>query len=230
MKATIVGIVKETDQVDSYYLEPSSEVSYKPGDFIYLNLPLMKYSDIKGNIRHFSLSSSPTEGQILRISVKQGVSGFKKTLASLRIGNIVEVEGPIGVYPWPYESENQGHVFIAGGIGVTPFRSRLKFNLDTSDKEPLTLLYSNSNLETMLFKDEIENFSKNMESFQFLPISSQSDGRIDKKLLSKLVDSNKSAVFWLTGPVGFVTNIEAILYKLGVDPDRLKTEKFTGYL
>lgn len=227
MKAKIVGIVKETDEASSFYIQPIKPVTYKPGDFIYLILPQMHYPDLKGNIRHFSLSSSPTDGDILRITIKQGISGFKKTLFNLNTNDTVEIDGPLGVYPWPPQMQNEPQVFIVGGIGITPFISRLKFNLDNKFTPPTNLLYSNSESNNILFEKDLQNFSLALPNFKLIFHMSKDQGRISKNILKSHISPD--ATCWLTGPVGFVSDIEEMLYDLGIDQDHLKTEKFTGY-
>jgi ferredoxin-NADP reductase len=219
MKAKLVASTTEAKNTYSFYFEPENLLKYKSGDFIYLILPLLKYPDLKGNIRHFSLSSSPTEGNILRITIRNGVSGYKKTLMGLNVGDFVEIDGPHGVYAWPQTPKSK-HVFIAGGIGITPIRSRIKYISDKKLKLKYELIYSSRGVENTPFLEEFDDKLLNFIDTTVSP-------RIDKNLLKSYLDKNN--VFWVTGSSQFVADIEEMLYNLGVGEEFVKTEKFTGY-
>lgn len=219
MKAVLVASTQEAKNTYSFYFEPQEALDYKSGDFIYLILPLLKYPDLKGNIRHFSLSSSPTEGNILRVTIRDGISGYKKTLMGLNVGDSVEIDGPHGVYPWPLMPKSK-HIFIAGGIGITPIRSRIKYINDKKLKLKYELIYSAPGLELAPF---IEEFDTKKLHF----VDTSTSPRIDKKYLKKFLSKNH--LYWVTGSTQFVADIEEMLYNLGVGEDFVKTEKFTGY-
>src|SRR3989304_2629038 len=97
MKLTLVEIKDEAKGTKSFFWKPENPVSYIAGQNFYLPLPTLKYPDPRGATRHFTLSSSPTEGEILRQTTRiREESGYKKTLNELTVGSVIEGEGPNG--------------------------------------------------------------------------------------------------------------------------------------
>ena len=129
--------------VDGYLSE--EKLSWEPGQYIYITLPYLNYPDERGDTRHFTISSSPTEGDLIRITIRiRQESGYKKTLDELPIGSEVEGKGPQGTFL--FDSKIEYNIFLAGGIGITPFRSIIKNVIDDKQKQKtnIHLIYSNS--------------------------------------------------------------------------------------
>ena len=235
MKLKLIKKVDEADDVKSFFWEPETEIKFEPGQYFYYTLPKLNYPDDRGNTRHFTISSSPTEGNILRLTTKiqDDSSGYKKTLNELQIGDILEGEGPQGEFKIPNTKLQMPNIFVAGGIGITPFRSMLKYSIDKNLSTPMYLLYSNSDLD-FVFKKELDEWGVNIEY-----INTSVSGRIDKlKILTFIkkyelenVHANaiKDCMFWISGPPSFVSGIEDVLESLKIDSDNIKTDKFIGY-
>src|SRR3989337_2125381 len=155
MKLTLLEKKDEAKGTKSFFWETEKPVSYLPGQFFYFTLPSLKYPDPRGATRHFTLSSSPTEGENLRSTTRiREESGYKKTLNELPLGSVIEGEGPNGKFLLD-ENEKGPFVFLAGGIGITPFRSMMKFATDKKLSVPIQLIYSNSIPEEIAFRPEI---------------------------------------------------------------------------
>jgi len=135
-----LALVKKEDVAKgtkSFYWEPEKKVNYLPGQYFYYTLPKLNYDDPRGPTRHFTISSSPTEDNLLRLTTRiRPESAYKKTLDELKIGDTVSGEGPSGTFILD-EHEKGPHVLIAGGIGITPFRSFIKYNIDNNLSDTL---------------------------------------------------------------------------------------------
>src|SRR3954447_7639497 len=107
------------------------EVDYRPGQYFWVELPNRGYDDEKGLRRHISIVTSPTEPGVLGLATRIRDTAFKKTLAELQEGDEVEVEEPKGSFLLP-EDTGRRYVFVAGGIGITVFRSMLRYIADTA--------------------------------------------------------------------------------------------------
>ena len=224
----------------SFFWEPENPVKYLPGQYFYYTFPELKYPDPRGATRHFTLSSSPTEGNELRLTTRiREESGFKKTLDDLKIGSVIEGEGPNGTFILD-ENEKGTHVLIAGGIGVTPFRSFIKYNIDQKLTDiKLHLIYSNSLPTEIAFRGELETWSKQNNNIKvFMTVTKPEEskekwsglkGRIDESMISRLTSHLSRPTYWLCGPPPMVSAIEIVLGKMGVTADKLRSEKFTGY-
>jgi ferredoxin-NADP reductase len=241
MKLKLVDKRQEAKGTKSFFWEPEREINYLPGQYFYFTLPVLKFPDPRGSTRHFTISSSPTEGNLLRITTRiREESGFKKTLDSLEIDTVIEGEGPNGTFVLD-ESEKGPHVLLAGGIGITPFRSMIKYNLDKNLGTKITLLYSCSIPEEIVFRHELEGYNDLTQSLKlFLTVSQPQNarsgwtgltGRIDQNMVRKIVPdySSLNPTFWVCGPPSMVEAMEKVLGQLNVSSGKVRSEKFTGY-
>ena len=120
------------------------EVDFRPGQYFFVTLPAGRYEDEKGLRRHITVVTSPTERGVLGLCTRLRDTAFKRTLAELPLGAEVEVEPPKGKFVLP-EDASRPYVFVAGGIGITVFRSMLRYIEDRELPYEVTLLYSNRN-------------------------------------------------------------------------------------
>lgn len=239
MKLKLVEKKDEAESTKSFFWEPEKQVQYLPGQYYYFTLPELKYPDPRGSTRHFTLSSSLTEGNLLRFTTKiREQSGFKKSLNKLPIGTLIDGEGPNGTFI--LEDKNPGpHVFIAGGIGITPFRSMIKNVSDKNLDTEINLIYSNSTPEEIAFRKELLDISSLHKNIQInLTISHPEEsheewtgniGRIDENLIAKLVPDVSKPTWWICGPPPMIDAMSQVLEKLNIPMGHVKTEKFTGY-
>lgn len=244
MTLKLVKKQNEAKNTKSFFFEPRNPVNWLPGQFFYLTIPQLKYPDPRGNTRYFTISSSPTEGRLLRFTTRlRKGSGFKKTLEELEIGSTVDGEGPNGTFILD-ENEVGEHLLLAGGIGITPFRAFIKYNIDKNLKNiRLYLVYSNSIPEEITFREELEQWSKSYENIKVAMTISHPEesrinwsglrGRIDKDMIQKLISDwklkTKNLTFWLCGPPPMVTAMEEVLGSMKITSDKVRSEKFTGY-
>ena len=128
---------------------------YRPGAYFWVELPDRGHDDEKGLRRHISLVTSPTESGVVGLATRLRDTAFKRTLAELEVGDEVQVEEPKGSFLLP-EDTSVEYVFVAGGIGITVFRSMLRFIADEALPYRVTLVYSNRDRESAAFLDELE--------------------------------------------------------------------------
>ena len=121
--------------------------AYRPGHYFWVELPDRGHQDEKGLRRHISLVTSPTEPGVVGLATRLRDTAFKRTLAELEVGDEVEVEEPKGSFLLP-EDTGVDYVFIAGGIGITVFRSMLRYIADEELPYRVTLVYSNRDRES----------------------------------------------------------------------------------
>lgn len=228
MKLTLVNKKDEAKGTKSFFFKSDEDITWIPGQYIYITLPKLNYPDERGPVRHFTISNSPTESKDIRITVRiREQSGYKKTLDELEIGATVEGKGPQGTF---IINENiKDNIFIAGGIGITPFRSIIKYNVDNNLNIPMHLIYSNSDGD-FVFKEDLNKIQSENNNIKVSYFNSSESGHLDAEKLKLLCDvSNKNNTFWVVGPNSFVNAIEDILEQLEVPSDKILTEKFTGY-
>lgn len=229
----------EAKGTKTFFFAKPKDFDYQAGQYIYLTLDKLNYPDQRGSTRHFTLSSSPTEDFLSITSRIRQESGFKRTLDELGVDSEVNIRGPNGNFTLEDEHTQVQQVFIAGGIGITPFRSIIKYAVDSSLNIPIHLIYSNSIPEEITFKDELDNIVSTHQNITVdytitKPEESQVGwtgriGRIDSNLISLLTTHYPNPNFWVCGPPAMVDGIETALDELGILKERIKTDKFTGY-
>src|SRR5919202_4972622 len=142
----------------------SSFLDYTAGQYAFFDIGGVHNAQ-KGPIRHFTISSSPTE-EFVMITTRIRDTPYKKRLSSLKEGTIVKVRGPQGKFVLHEEDYSKPAVFLSGGIGVTPFRSMIKYATDKQLPIKIVMFDSNRNQENTLFKkefDEWANINKNLK-------------------------------------------------------------------
>ncbi len=131
------------------------EVDFTPGQYFWVTLLDPPYDDDKGPRRHITVVTSPNDRGVLGLATRVRDSAFKRSLAELPVGAEVDVEQPKGSFLLPEDTE-QEYVFIAGGIGITVFRSMLRYIAEEGLPHRVTLIYSNRDRESTAFLDELQ--------------------------------------------------------------------------
>lgn len=235
MKLTLVTKKEEAVDTFSFTFEPEVEINYMPGQYFYFTLPKLDQPDPKGATRHFTISSSPTQGKNVMFTTRiRDKSGYKQTLAKLKLGTIIEGSGPEGTFIID-ESEKGPHIFLAGGIGATPFRSAIKYSVDKGLKESIYLFTSNGTSEEEPFAQEFQGWDEynNVSYFHTFTQKGPKDalvGRISLEMITKHVPSKAlaSGTFWISGPPGFVTALNSLILSSNFTKN-IRTESFSGY-
>lgn len=233
MKVKLIKTLKDAPGTKSFFWEPETKTEFSPGQYFYYTLPKLNYPDERGDTRHFTISSSPTE-KYLRLTTRiRKKSGYKMTLDELKIGSEIEGEGPAGTFIYPNNEQVKQHqFFIAGGIGITPFRAMIKYSIDKKLNTPLFLIYSNSD-SNFVFKEELDQMVKDDANLKVKYFNTSVSGHINMDILDTAIKvwgipKNKST-FWIVGPPPFVNALEDEVEKIKIPTNSINTEKFTGY-
>ena len=219
-------------------------IDYTAGQYAFFKLDGID-GDAKGSIRHFSIASSPTEQDFIQISTRIRDTQYKQKLASLEEGTEISAWGPRGEFVL-HEDHSKLAVFLSGGIGVTPFRSMIKYATDKQLPIKIIMFDSNRNEQNVLYKDEFDrcaNQNKNVKIVYTITeeeVQKSDDttngsgehGRIDRSMLERHLtkDEVTNAEFYICGPPGMLKAMQELLQQeLQIPKDRLKVEAFTGY-
>lgn len=192
-----------------------------------------------GQTHSFALASSPTNGRTLMIAARMRDTPFKETLRDLPFGAAVAFGPPTGDFVLPDEPGTPV-LFLAGGIGITPFRSMLKWMVDTGDGRPVTLLYSVPTPQAAAFLDELEGWRSALDLTLVPTITkpetagpewAYEEGRIDAAMVRRHVrpDLLGKATVYVSGPPKMVEDMAAMVATLGVPAARVKLDRFWGY-
>ena len=178
----------------------------------------------------FSLASAPHEKKLL-IATRERPSAFKKKLFTLKTGDKVKIEGPFGSFTL-HTDRTKPAVFIAGGIGITPFISMLREEFTRSNlvgSRHILLFYSNRTEKDAAFLDELCEYAARHKNFTFVPVFTDTSDRLDKKKLKKILGKIANHIFYIAGTLGFVIAMREEVVSLGISEDNIKTDEFSGY-
>jgi len=206
------------------------EVDFRPGQYFWVTLLDPPYDDEKGPRRHISVVTSPNERGVLGLCTRLRDSAFKRSLAELPLGAEVEVEQPKGSFVLPEETDVP-YVFVAGGIGITVFRSMLRYIAEEQLPYDVTLVYSNRDRESAAFLDELsQDGARVVLTMTDDPDWDGETRRIGPELrrdhLGAELDSFR---YLIAGPPGMVEGVTGRLLEAGVPDERIVSERFSGY-
>ncbi len=212
--------------------------AFSPGQYMEWTLG-HKNPDLRGNRRYFTIASSPLEGN-LRIGVKfyPNSSSYKKSLLSLNPGDNNVIAGQLaGEFTLPKDPSKK-LVFIAGGIGITPFRSMIKYLLERSEKRDIVLLYSNKIASDIVYKDIFDEAIQKLglKTVYFLtdntaiPLNwTGKHGFIDTKVIQHEIPDFRNRIFYISGPHSMIDAFGKTLKNMGIASGQIKEDFFPGY-
>lgn len=203
----------------SFAFAPMRPIKRIAGQFMEFTLPGVKL-DSRGNRRTFTIASAPSD-QLIKIGVKfyDPSSQFKTKLKSLKIGDEIMGNHVAGDFILPDDSSTPV-VFIAGGIGITPFIAMISDMLATGKKTTTDLYYFVSDKSEVAYQDVLKSAQKSGVKVNL---------RIGKtaRLTDEDMKKHATARFYLSGPPGFVSVYKTQLQKMGIK--RIHVDYFTGY-
>lgn len=222
--------------VYEFVFDPARRLAFAPGQ--YMEWTLGHHDpDTRGNRRYFTLASAPTE-DVLRVGVKfyPDSSTYKQSLLEMDEDTEIVAAQLAGDFTLP-DDPHQRCVLIAGGIGITPFRSMLKYLLDTRQPRPITVLYSNRTVDDIVYKDVLDAAHRKLgikvvytitDTINFPASWRGKVGRIDAAMIRQEVPDYRSALFYVSGPNAMVDGIKDALHRLHVPASHIKTDYFSG--
>jgi len=222
----------------SFFFERPANFNFKAGQFFTVILPNPPHNDEKGNRRTFTIASPPQETARLQLTTRMTGSALKRSLAEVLLGTPLDLLGPSGNFTLHAEAAIPA-VFIAGGIGITPFRSMLLDAPARNLSHQLTLIYSNRNLEGTSFHDELQQLAATYKNFKYIPTLTQADKSsrpwngekryVNAEFLREHVGDLSQPLFYIVGPPGLVAALIKTVAEAGVDSERVLSEEFEGY-
>lgn len=226
------GIKQEAQGVWTLELAPQSGElpAYLPGQYQYLTLC---HDGLPREEHPFTLSSSPTQTGTFSSTIKES-GDFTNAIGNTKVGDLALVQAPFGRFSFLLFPGEDDLVFLAGGIGITPLMSMLRFLRDTRSEKNVLLLYSNTSPTDIAFRDELCDLEAGrrprLKTCFFLSKPDQSwsgeTGRIDQAALSRLCPDTHAKSFYLCGPPAFLDAITSLLSEKGVPLARIHFERF----
>jgi ferredoxin-NADP reductase len=210
-------------------------VDFHAGQYFWITLLDPPYDDEKGPRRHISVATSPNDHGRLGLCTRIRDTAFKRSLAELPVGTEVDVEPPKGEYGLPPDT-GRPVVFLAGGIGITVFRSMLLAITEDGLPYDVTLVYSNRDRASTAFFDEfreLERAHPNVRVVFTMTDDPEWDGERrmigDELLRDVLAGDLGSYNYLVAGPPPMVEGVEQVLSGLGVPAENISADRFSGY-
>jgi ferredoxin-NADP reductase len=211
------------------------EVEFRPGQYFWVTLPDVGHEDEKGLRRHISVVTSPNEKGVLGLATRLRESAFKRTLRELPVGAEVDVEQPKGKFVLP-EDTSRPLVFVAGGIGITVFRSMLRYIREEQLPHRVTLVYSNRDRESTAFLDELRELEQQLPDFKLILTMTEDPGwdgesrHIDAQFFRDYLGEDLNAnTYLVAGPPPMVEAMEKALGEAGAAEENVIAEGYSGY-
>jgi ferredoxin-NADP reductase/Na+-translocating ferredoxin:NAD+ oxidoreductase RnfD subunit len=240
-KGRYVLKLKEKIQVGSdtqdFVFEGDQKLSFRPGQYFEWTLAHMR-PDNRGNRRYFTIASSPTEQDVhLGVRFYDPPSTFKKSLLRMANGDNIVASQLAGDFVLPRDTGKK-LVFIAGGIGITPFRSMVQYLLDKKEKRLIAMFYSNKTASEIAYRDvfdraarelgiktvhtltDLKNIPKNWDG---------ATGHVSAAMITKNISDYKERTFYISGPRSMVVACEKVLSGMGIKKNRIKKDFFPGF-
>lgn len=234
----MVGKLKSKEEITKGTLKVVFEVkepfTFKSGQYCFITLAKLNYPDDRGPKRHFSIVNSPNEKGIITFVTRETDSGFKKTLQELPIGSEVQLGPVAGVFTLP-EDHTKPLAFIAGGIGITPFISILRYIKEENLPYKITLVYSNRDQFSTAYLEELQNYQLPTNNYKLILTMTEDPNwngekrQIDSAFIKEYFPHVNDQYYMVVGPPGMVEAVEKALLTAGVVPENIKKENFTGY-
>jgi ferredoxin-NADP reductase len=221
----------------AFHFEQPAGFNFTPGQFADFTLIDPLETDAEGNIRTFSIASAPHERDLM-IATRMRDTAFKRVLKSMPIGATISLDGPQGEFALRASSPRTS-ILLAGGIGITPFRSMALDASTSRHAHRLILFYSNRRPEDAAFLLELEKLTT--ENKNFTLVASMTDmqkskqmwsgatGVINDKLLAQFSANVDSPLYFVAGPPAMVAALKKTLNNAGVREEDIRAEDFSGY-
>src|SRR5690625_1659765 len=213
---------KESKDVYTFLFKKETDFTWRAGQH---GLFSITHKKIKNPTKPFTVASAPKEN-VVRITtrISENPSDFKKAMLELKQGMKIRVAGPVGSF---YLKDNIPTLLIAGGIGITPFRSILKqIKTDRNrDEKQINLLYMDSE-KSYLFKEELDSIAK--KSFVSITYLDSRDDLHEE--IDKFINLNKNeAHYFISGPKSMADSMSTYLQSKNISKRNIKKDSFFGY-
>jgi ferredoxin-NADP reductase len=235
--ANLNGREQVAEGTMAFYFDKPDGFEFRAGQAIDVTLLNPPETDAEGNIRTFSIASPPFEHRLM-IATRMRDSAFKRVLKSMPLGTAVKIDGPSGSLTL-HKNSSKPAVFLAGGIGITPFLSILRQAAYEKLPHLLFLFYCNRRPEDAPFLDTLNELQKTNPNFRFVPTMTQLEkshqawtgqtGLIDSSILTNTLSSMQGPIYYIAGPPAMVTAMRQVMVAAGADEDDIRTEEFAGY-
>lgn len=236
-EAPLISREMVADRTMSFRWAKPADWTYRAGQFIDITLHDPPETDAEGDTRGFSISSAPCE-DVIQVTTRLRDTAFKRVVQQVALGTTMQLEGPFGDFRLHHAQRPA--VLLAGGIGITPFRSILVEAIRCGSLPyRVVLFHANHRPQDAPFADDLRALDEACDDFTFVPTMTAltpsetawtgERGHVDAAMLRRHLEGVEDPIWYAAGPAGMVGAMRRTLTAMGVDEDDIRTEEFTGY-
>lgn len=228
----IINISQETPEVKTFTLEIPQSINFKflPGQYVEVSFHDNSKEQRKDEWKGFSISSSPIEEKYLDITVLNS-GPFSQKMHDLQTGSFLRVKGPYGNFVFD-GTLKKNPVFIAGGVGITPIMSMMRYIVDKNISYLTSLIYSSKSIKDILFYEDLKKMETEHGNVKCIYVLTQPDeskwsghtGRINEEMIVGNIENILNNIYYICGPYEMMLMVSYILQKLGVRNSKIKTD------
>ncbi|MGH8728675.1 MAG: ferredoxin--NADP reductase [Burkholderiales bacterium] len=236
-EVTLKGREEIAEGTMAFHFEKPTGFSFKPGQAIDVILVEPPTTDAQSARHTFSIVSAPFQDELV-VATRMRDSAFKRALKSLPVGSPAKLEGPFGSLTL-HNDRARPAVFIAGGIGITPFMSILRQAAKGQLPQRLLLLYSNRRPEDAAFLAELQQLEQQNKNFRLVATMTEMSkssrpwegetGLINEDLVKMVGSDLPAPIYYLAGPPAMVEGMRQTLNRASINDDDIRSEEFFGY-
>ncbi len=216
-----------------FIFTPQRKLAFEAGQYLEWTLGV-EHPDNRGNRRYFTVASAPTEDSV-RLGVKfyPVASTFKRALGSMAPGDTIFASHVSGSFTLPADPDAK-LAFLAGGIGMTPFRSMLQLLIDRGETRPIVVLYGNERQQDIAYREVLDAANRRLGVRTVYAVAhgaepGQYPGQIDARLVREAIPDYRERTFYISGPQAMVKALRRTLRGMGVKRSRIKVDFFPGF-
>lgn len=225
---TLKEKVKLGEDIYDFVFTADRRFSFIPGQYMEWTYAHPNTDD-RGNRRYFTLANSPTEEDVrLGIKFYPNSSSYKRNLLDMNVGAKILAGSLMGDFVLP-KDRNQKLVFVAGGIGITPFRSMLKDLIDLGEKRDIVVLYTDKTQDKFVYQD-ILNTAEKVLGIKTLYVATESAGHADANYITTNIPDYRDRTFYVSGSNRMVKGFEDLLSSLNLPKSQVVTDFFPGLM
>lgn len=236
LRSRLLARREVAERTFSFEFEKPHGFLFEAGQALEMKLIASKETDPAGSKRAFTIAAAPAWPR-LQIVTRLRETAFKRTLRDMPLGGAVELDGPFGSMTL-HKNAAKPAVFMAGGIGITPFLSILRQAALERSERSFVLFYSNRRPEDAPFLDELRELQGSLRLKVVVTLTRAKDsarpwdgrrGAITAELIAHTLPELSTAVCYAAGAPGFVVGMKQALLAAGADQDSIRSEDFEGY-
>jgi len=221
----------------SLLFEKPSGWTFEAGQAMDVTLLAPSETDAEGNTRTFTIASAPYEKRLM-VATRMRDTAFKRVLKVMPVGSAIRIEGPAGDLTL-HRDAARAAVFLAGGIGITPFRSIAFGAAKEHLPHRLFLFYSSRRPEDAAFLAELQTLERENPNYKLIATMTEMEkshrswhgetGLIDREMLARYLKDATSPIYYIAGPPEMVKGLHMTINESGVAEGDIRTVEFSGY-